>query len=81
MIAMFFQASSFNQDLSNWDVSRVEDMSDMFSEAASFHQNLCAWGGNFPFDNATDIFQNSGCMFQDTPIAEQKGPFCASECN
>ena len=42
---MFYYATSFNQDLSKWDVSSVSDMSSMFQGASSFNQKLCgtAW--------------------------------------
>merc|ERR1719506_3047484 len=40
---MFYHAYSFNQDLSNWDVSRVTDMTAMFSAAKSFNQDLSNW--------------------------------------
>merc|ERR1719174_1552209 len=42
---MFNYATAFNQDLSNWDVSKVTDMQIMFYEAKSFKQVLCsaAW--------------------------------------
>merc|ERR1719182_593487 len=45
MTGMFSYAKSFNQDLSNWDVSKVTDMKLMFYEAKSFKQVLCgaAW--------------------------------------
>ena len=43
MIAMFFGASAFNQDLSNWDVSNVNSMRLMFSGASAFNQNLNSW--------------------------------------
>ena len=42
---MFYDAISFNSDLSKWDVSRVNDMDAMFFAAASFKQKMCgaAW--------------------------------------
>ena len=40
---MFFKASSFNQDLSDWDVSNVELMRFMFYYASSFNQDLSDW--------------------------------------
>ena len=39
---MFFNASSFNQPLNNWNVSKVTYMYDMFEEATSFNQPLHA---------------------------------------
>jgi hypothetical protein len=53
----------------------------MFNGASSFNHSICAWGDNFPYNNATDIFVNSGCTFQEKPEIEQQGPFCASDCN
>merc|ERR1719174_3592411 len=44
MASTFASASSFNGDLSKWDVSRVTNMEEMFSGASSFAQTLCgAW--------------------------------------
>ena len=36
-------ASTFNQDISGWDVSNVTDMSWMFRDAKSFNQDISGW--------------------------------------
>merc|ERR1719271_1462723 len=44
MNIMFDHATSFNGDISKWDVSKVSDMWDMFKSASKFAQTLCgAW--------------------------------------
>lgn len=40
---MFQGAASFTGDLSNWDVSTIEDMNNMFQDAAAFNSNLNNW--------------------------------------
>lgn len=40
---LFHHAKKFNQDLSNWDVSRVKSFSGMFSHAEAFNQPLNSW--------------------------------------
>ena len=74
-------ATSFNGDLSGWDTSNVITMDAMFQGTTSFNQDLCAWGDKFPYNQAEDIFVDSGCTYQDDPKEDQKGPFCASDCN
>ncbi|HMP99492.1 MAG TPA: BspA family leucine-rich repeat surface protein [Cyclobacteriaceae bacterium] len=43
MSNMFANASSFNGDLSTWNVSNITDMSRMFSAATSFNGNISTW--------------------------------------
>jgi hypothetical protein len=40
---MFFLASSFNQDIDSWEVSKVVTFSSTFSFASSFNQDLSSW--------------------------------------
>ena len=56
MDSMFEQASSFNRDLSKWDVSRVNNMKLMFSGASSFKgvsALLSAWDNMFKLSLTT----------------------------
>jgi surface protein len=63
---MFQGASSFNQDLSSWNVSGVVDMSLAFENAVAFRQNLCSWRRHFVLwptilVNTTGAFQGTSC--------------------
>ena len=43
MQSMFRDAEAFNQNISNWDVSNVTDMSFMFYNAKNFNQDISNW--------------------------------------
>jgi surface protein len=49
---MFDGASSFNQSLNKWNVSKVTDMQNMFAGARSFNQPLNKWN----VSKVTDMF-------------------------
>ena len=55
MRTMFDSASSFNNPLNAWDISKVTNMSSMFGFATSFNQPLDNWN--------TSSVQNMGGMF------------------
>jgi surface protein len=43
MINMFREATLFNQDIGDWNVSRVTNMEEMFNSASTFNQDLSNW--------------------------------------
>ena len=40
---MFYNADIFNQNISNWDTSKVDNMGSMFKNATSFNQDISSW--------------------------------------
>jgi surface protein len=40
---LFYDASSFNQDISMWETANVTNMNEMFYDASSFNQDLSSW--------------------------------------
>lgn len=81
MDMMFKQASSFDSDMSAWDVAQVADMDSMCNAATSFQQDLCARADTFKYDDCPrDIFAVSGCKYSVDPQSAKQGRFCASTC-
>jgi surface protein len=63
MSCLFCNAKSFNQPISDWDVSNVIDMYGMFFNAKSFNQPIGNW----------DVFnvENMNCMFNEAKSFNQ----------
>jgi len=61
---MFAGASSFNGDLSNWDVSNVSQMGSLFLDAKSFNSDISGWNTAIAF-SMTDMFKGASAFDQD----------------
>ena len=60
MSSMFAGATTFNYDISEWDVSNVTNMSNMFYNATVFNQALNSWD--------VSAVTNMNSMFSSTPF-------------
>ncbi|MBE33036.1 hypothetical protein CL647_02785 [bacterium] len=58
---MFYGATAFNQDISNWNISNVTNMEYMFYNATSFNQDISSWNVDNVLD-CNDIFNGSGIL-------------------
>jgi len=63
MNSLFQNKTTFNEDISNWNVSNVTDMSYMFDVAPAFNQNISGWN----VSNVTTM----RCMFCDATTFNQ----------
>ena len=61
MYFMFYDAQTFNQDLSEWDVSAVHTLPSMFEDATAFNQDMSKWCDMLPGGDMSRMFVNSGC--------------------
>ena len=52
MMYLFNENTTFNKDISSWDVSHVTNMVGMFYGASSFNQDISSWN----VSNVTDMF-------------------------
>ncbi|MBN1216190.1 MAG: DUF285 domain-containing protein, partial [Candidatus Lokiarchaeota archaeon] len=64
MYAMFWGATSFNQNIHNWSVSNVQDMGGMFAGASSFNQPIDNWNVSSVIYMG-GMFQNANSFNQD----------------
>lgn len=64
MFAVFYGASTFNQDISGWDVSNVWLMQSLFNGATAFNQDISDWDVSKVTD-MFQLFQNASSFNQD----------------
>ena len=64
MTGVFLRNYEFNQDIGNWDVSKVTEMKDMFAYATSFNQDIGSWDVS-NVNNMISMFSGASAFNQD----------------
>jgi len=64
MATMFLNASAFDQNIMNWDVSNATAMNAMFNGASSFNQDISSWDVS-SVNNMAAMFMNACSFNQD----------------
>jgi surface protein len=64
MNAMFYDATSFNQDISGWNISAVEIIAGIFQGAIAFNQDISNWNTSSVISMA-NIFKGATSFNQD----------------
>ena len=75
--SMFFNASSFNGDLSGWNTAACDDMTCMFNRADSFTGDLSGWDCTNLLHDRADMFTMLPYEFR-PPDGRRDGVPCAS---
>jgi Mycoplasma protein of unknown function, DUF285 len=64
----FKWAFAFNVDLSQWNVSNVQNAAEMFNFVEGYNQSLCSWGTKLPQSaDVTGMFLQTGCANASDP--------------
>jgi surface protein len=64
MVAMFWGATLFNQEIGSWDIGNTVNVQQMFHNAASFNQNIGNWNTS-NIENMWQMFNNATSFNQD----------------
>ena len=71
MGSLFVNNTSFNTDISFWDISKVTGMTDMFNGATAFNQDIGSW-------NTSNVTDMSGMFYNATSFNQDIGSWNTS---
>ena len=67
---LFLDLTTFNEDISGWNVSNVQNMSSMFKGCSSFNQNLSSWNVS-NVEDMTSMFENCNVAIANMTALDQ----------